>query len=96
MPAMRKAEIERLNGLLDSYFIGESDEKGKSALLQSQQEWQTFRTAAEELNAHLASRYEPTGGTKIAANQLKLFRDRAVELIMKCEQLGITGSLPDD
>jgi len=91
-----KDEIERYYGLLENFFASESDENGKSALRQSQQEWQAFCAATEELNAHLASRYEPTGGTKIAANQLKLYRNRAIELIMKCDQLGISDYSPDD
>ena len=91
-----KEEIEWNFSLLETFFSSESDEEGKILLHQSQQEWQAFCATTEELNTHLASRYEPTGGTKIAANQLKLFRDRAIELIMKCDQLGISASSPDD
>jgi len=95
-----KREIERYSDLLEPYYdpavaaIGGGfygfHQEGRELFQAAKQAWQAYRDAAEELNRYLAEQYEPTGGTKIAANQLKLYRDRAVELIMKCEQLGIS------
>jgi len=85
-----KTEIERYYGLL----YGELDEEGRALLHRSRQAWDEYCAVTEEFNSHLSARYEATGGTRIAANQLKLFRDRAVELFMKCIQLGIATSKP--
>jgi len=90
-----KDEVERYYNLLESYYAPSNpefsglNEEEKELLRISQREWQTFCAATEELNYHLSWNHEPTGGTKIATNQFKLYRDRAIELIMKCEQLGI-------
>lgn len=96
-----KLEIERYYDLLESYYDPSNfdfnglNEEGKDLLRKSQQDWQKYCVVTEQLNSHLSENHEPTGGTKIAANHLKLYRDRAIELIMKCEQLGITNAADD-
>ena len=65
------------------------DSDGKKVLEQSQNDWQKSSVSNNNFNNYFMNHYEATGGTKAAASYLNLYRDRAVVLLSKCQQLGL-------
>lgn len=65
------------------------DADGQKVLKQSQDDWEKFNGSDDIFNQYLMNHYEPTGGMNAAVNYITLYRSRAVELMEKCQQIGL-------